>query len=122
LTAANYFGGFVRSYKNVQTLKNLPTCFVLTENEDATDNQTIQNFFKSLGSEAKGHRCYIYAASSLVPHPMIDPRQTSQGMSNAFWKNLYQETFRFLTVGEINPKNMKSLDEADDLPHIPNYS
>ena len=122
LTAANYFGGFVRSYKNVQSLKNIPTCFVLTENEDATDNQTIQNFFKSLGSEAKGHRCYSYAASSLVPHPMIDPRATSQGMSNAFWKNLYQETFRFLTVGEINPKNMNSLNEADDLPHIPNYS
>jgi len=57
-----------------------------------------------------------------VPHPMIDPRATSQGMSNAFWKNLYQETFRFLTVGEINRKNMNSLNEADDLPHIPNYS
>jgi esterase/lipase len=119
LTAANYFGAFIRSDKNVQALKNTPTCLILTQNDDATDNQVIQKFYKALGAQTKGHRCYVYAKSDLVPHPMVDPREVSQGMSNRFWKNMYQETFRFLTQGEINPKNMNSLPEADDLPHLP---
>lgn len=118
LTAANYFGAFVRSDKNVQVLKNIPTCLVMTENDDATDNQVLQKFFKSIGGEAKGHRSYVYDASDLVPHPMVDPRELSQGMNNRFWKSLYQETFRFLTQGKIDPKNMDSLEEANDLPHF----
>ncbi len=119
LTAANRFGAFVRSDKNLQALKNIPTCLVLTEHDDATDNQVLQKFHHSLGGEAKGHRCYLYEASDLVPHPMVDPREVSQGMVNHFWKNLYQETFRFLTKGEINPSKMNSVDPADDLPHLP---
>jgi len=122
LTAANYFGAFVRSDKNLQSLKNIPSCFFMTENEDATDNRVIQKFFKSLGGEANGHRSYTYEASCLVPHPMVDPREISRGMTNSFWKSLYQETFRFLTKGEINLNNLNSLDEADDLPRIPTYS
>lgn len=122
LTAANRFGAFVRNDKNVQSLKNIPTCLVLTEHDDATDNPTLQKFHNSLGGEAKGHRCYIYAASDLVPHPMVDPREISQGMTNHFWKNLYQETFRFFTQGEINSNNMNSVEGADDLPPLPTYS
>ncbi|MBE9125087.1 MULTISPECIES: alpha/beta hydrolase-fold protein [unclassified Coleofasciculus] len=122
LTAANRFGAFVRSEKNRQTLETIPTFLVLTENEDAADLQTNQRFFKQLGGESKGHRYYLYPASDLVPHPMVDPREISQGMTNRFWKSLYQETFRFLTTGEMDSANMSNLEEASDLPPIPTYS
>lgn len=121
LTANNYFGGFVRSQQNLQILKTIPTWFVLTENDDATDNHVIEQFFKSLGGSAKGHRYYLYPASDLVPHPMVNPLEVSQGMTNRFWKSLYQETFRFLSAGEIAPDNMSNLEEATDLPLVPSY-
>jgi len=44
---------------------------------------------------------YLYSASDLVPHPMVDPTTISQNMTNRFWQSMYQETFRFLTTGEI---------------------
>ncbi len=119
LTAANRFGAFVRGKKNVQALQKIPTLLVLTENEDAADVKTNQKFFKAIKS--KQHRYYCYPETDLVPHPMVDPFQVSQGMTNLFWKTLYQETYRFLTAGEINTKNMSSLDEASDLPAIPEY-
>ncbi|MFE1744045.1 alpha/beta fold hydrolase [Coleofasciculus sp. H7-2] len=121
LTAANYFGGFVRSQQNLQNLKNIPTFFVLTENDDATDNKVIQQFFNSMGGDAKGHRCYLYPESDLVPHPMVNPFDVSQGMVNRFWKSLYQETFRFLASGAIDCGNMSNIEEAADVPSVPNY-
>ena len=121
LTAANRFGCFVRNEKNRQTLHNIPTFLVLTENEDAADLKTNQKFFEQIGGEAKGHRYYLYEASDLVPHPLIDPREVSQGMTNRFWKSLYQEVFRFLTTGKVDAVNMSNLEEATDVPLIPNY-
>jgi esterase/lipase len=116
LTAANRFGSFVRSDKTQKALQNIPTFLVLTENEDAADLTTNQKFFEQIGGEAKGHRCYLYVASDLVPHPMVDPREVSQGMTNRFWKSLYQEVFRFLTTGKVDASNMNSLEEATDVP------
>jgi hypothetical protein len=71
---------------------------------------------------SKGHRCYVYHKSDLVPHPMVDPTTISQGMTNHFWQSLYQETFRFLTTGEIDPSNMSSLNQNSDLPQVPSLT
>ena len=40
-------------------------------------------------------------------------------MTNRFWQSLYQETFRFLTTGEIDDSNMSSLEQNSDLPQVP---
>ncbi|MEQ8537149.1 MAG: alpha/beta hydrolase [Coleofasciculus sp. D1-CHI-01] len=122
LTAANRFGAFVRSDKNRESLEEIPTFLVLTENEDAADLKTNQRFFDQIGAKGKGHCYYLYPASDLVPHPMVDPMEVSQGMTNRFWKSLYQETFRFLTTGEVDTDNMSNLEEAPDLPPMPTYS
>jgi len=45
---------------------------------------------------------------------MIDPTEVSQGMSNHFWQSLYQETYRFLTTGEVVIANMDKLEQALD--------
>jgi hypothetical protein len=91
---------------------------VLTENEDAADIETNKQFFASLGGEANKHQYYLYPAADLVPHPMVDPSEVSQGMSNRFWQSLYQETFRFLTIGEVDLSNMSSIGQDEDLPLV----
>lgn len=118
-TAAARFGSFVRKRENINALQQVPTFLALTENEDAAKVETNKDFFKAIGGESKGHRCYVYPAADLVPHPMVDPTTVSQGMTNRFWQSLYQETFRFLTKGEIDPKNMSSLEQNSDLPQVP---
>jgi hypothetical protein len=50
---------------------------------------------------------------------MVDPKEVSQGMSNQFWRNLYQETFRFLTAGDVDMDQFSSLEPAADLPTVP---
>jgi len=117
-TAADRFGGFVRNQKNVVTLQDTPTFLVLTENEDAADIQTNQDFFEKIGSEQNGHRLYKYPASALVPHPMVDPTEVSQNMSNHYWQSLYQETFRFLTTGNVNADRLSKLDQDPNLPAV----
>lgn len=118
LTAADRFGSaYVLRQKD--TLKAIPTFMVLTENEDAADIETNQNFFRDIGGERRGHRSYFYAADALVPHPLVDPEEVSQGMSNRFWRSLYQETFRFLATGEVDLQNMASVDPSPDLPTVP---
>jgi len=118
-TATDCFGGFVQDSKNVATLQDIPTFMVLTENEDAADIQTNKDFFKNIGSEQKGHRFYKYPASDLVPHPMVDPTEVSQNMSNHFWQRLYQETFRFLTTGDVKADHLSKLDQDPNLPAVP---
>ncbi|HEY9849743.1 MAG TPA: alpha/beta hydrolase [Leptolyngbyaceae cyanobacterium] len=118
-TAASRFGGFVRTPKNVQTLRSIPTFMVLTENEDAADIKTNQLFFEALGGERRGHQFYLYPAGDMVPHPLVDPTEVSQGMSNRFWQSLYQETYRFLTNGEVDESNMSNLEQNTDLPQVP---
>jgi alpha-beta hydrolase superfamily lysophospholipase len=119
LTAADRFGGsYVHSRSAVQTLRSIPTLLVLTENEDAADIATNRRFFRDIGGNRHRHRTYLYEAGDLVPHPMVDPTEVSQGMSNQFWKSLYQETFRFLTQGEISPANLASLAQSTDLPPV----
>ena len=49
---------------------------------------------------------------------MAEPNTVSQGMTNRFWQSLYQETYRFLTAGEINPGNMSTIDQDPDLPQV----
>lgn len=118
-TAADLFGGFVRHPKNVNILRNVPAFLVLTENEDAADIDTNQEIFKDMGGELQGHRYYLYPSSDLVPHPMVDPTEVSQQMSNRFWQSLYQETFRFLTAGEVDYKNMSNVEQDPKLPQVP---
>lgn len=119
LTAANRFGAFVRSRHNIRSIKKLSTLIVLTENEDAADIRTNQQFSESLGQEYQGHYLYTYPASDLVPHPMVDPEEISQGMSNEFWQSLYQETFRFLAGNRFNAANMSTLKQDLGLPQVP---
>lgn len=118
-TAADRFGGFVLHPKNVNIFRNVPTFLVLTENEDAADIDTNQELFKDMGGETKGHRYYLYPSSDLVPHPMVDPTEVSQQMSNRFWQSLYQETFRFLTAGEVDYQNMSNVEQDPNLPQVP---
>ena len=118
-SASNRFGDFVKSQENLDKLKDIPTFLVLTENEDAADVKTSQNFFKQLGEEAKGHRSFLYDQGDLVPHPMVSPTEVSRGMTNYFWQSLYQETYRFLKTGEIVASNMDKLEQATDLPLVP---
>ena len=119
LTGADRFGGFVRKPNNIATLRNIPTFLVLTQNEDAADLDTNQEFFENIGGDRNGHRCYLYSSGDMVPHPMVDPTEVSQQMSNRFWQSLYQETFHFLTAGEIDPDNMSNLDQDPNLPQVP---
>ncbi|MBD2122475.1 alpha/beta fold hydrolase [Trichocoleus sp. FACHB-262] len=120
LTAADRFGSsFVLNPKQTRTLQNIPTFLVLTENEDAADVKTNQTFFQEIGGNHQGHYSYLYPAQDLVPHPMVDPTEVSQNMSNRFWQSLYQETFRFLTQGKVNLDNMSNLEQAADLPLVP---
>ena len=118
LTAAARYGAFVRQPQNVKSLRKVPTLMVLTENEDAASIPTNQALFKDIGGTAAGHRSYIYLKTDLVPHPMAEPNTVSQGMTNRFWQSLYQETYRFLTAGEINPGNMSTIDQDPDLPQV----
>lgn len=119
LTAADRFGGNeVRTA--VSVLRSIPTFLVLTENEDAADIETNQQFFADLGGTARGHRSYLYPAAAMVPHPMVDPTEVSQNMRNAYWQSLYQETYRFLIRGEVNADNLGSLTPTADLPAVPN--
>jgi hypothetical protein len=54
-----------------------------------------------------------------VPHPMVDPTEVSQGMSNRFWQTLYQETYRFLSTGEAKLANLEQLQQDETLPIVP---
>jgi len=120
LTAVDRFGSsVVLSEKSIQVLKEVPTFLVLTENEDAADIQTNKDFYQQIGGDDHGNAFYLYEAQDLVPHPMIDPTEVSQNMSNRFWQSLYQETFRFLTTGRASAVNLKSLEQDADLPIVP---
>ncbi|XGV98668.1 MAG: alpha/beta fold hydrolase [Leptolyngbya sp. BL-A-14] len=119
-TAADRFGSsVVMSPASLESLKKVPIFMVLTENEDAADIKTNQAFYEETGAEQDGNRYYLYRAMDLVPHPMVDPTEVSQSMSNRFWQSLYQETFRFLTTGEVDIPNMGNLEQDPKLPQVP---
>ena len=123
-TAANCFGRFVRSPDLTIPLISVRTLLVLTENEDAADIETNQQFSKTLSGglfhhSSAPHELYTYPKSDLVPHPMVDPQEISQGMSNSFWQSLYQETFRFLAHGQFNPETMSRFEQDSSLPQVP---
>lgn len=123
LTAADCFGSSaVLNAKAIEALKQVPTFLVLTENEDAADVDTNKAFFDKIGGRRRGHRFYCYPAKDLVPHPMVDPTEISQGMSNRFWRSLYQETFRFLSTGEVETGNMSNLELDSNVPPVPAVS
>ncbi len=122
LTAADYFGGEVRSAENLARLKGTPVFMALTENEDAADIDANEQFFADLGDRSAGNWLYKYPASAMVPHPMVDPTEVSQGMSNLFWQSLYQETLRFLTSGEVNLANLETLAQDDSFSLVPPVS
>lgn len=119
LTAADYFGSEVRSAENVARLKGTPVFMALTENEDAADIEANEQFFADLGGHNAGNWLHKYPASAMVPHPMVDPTEVSQGMSNLFWQSLYQETLRFLTSGEVNLANLETLAQDDRVSAVP---
>lgn len=119
-TAADRFGGsVVMSPASIASLKKVPIFMVLTENEDAADIKTNQTFYEETGAEQDGNCYYLYRAMDLVPHPMVDPTEVSQNMSNRFWQSLYQETFRFLTTGDVDIPNMGNLEQDPTLPQVP---
>lgn len=117
-TANNRFGDFVLRKQSMQALQKIPTCLILTENEDAADIETNQNFTQKLGGPSRGHCSYTYPASDLVPHPMVDPTEVSQGMSNRYWQTMYQETYRFLVHGTISPQNLSRFEQDAQLPLV----
>jgi pimeloyl-ACP methyl ester carboxylesterase len=120
LTAVDRFGtSVVLRRDSVRTLQNIPVFLVLTENEDAADIETNQTFFQNLGGANQGHYLHFYPASDLVPHPLVDPTEISQGMSNRFWQSLYQETYRFLAEGTVDLSNLSNLEQNSDLPAVP---
>jgi pimeloyl-ACP methyl ester carboxylesterase len=120
LTAADRFGSsVVLSEASVRSLSNIPTFLVLTENEDAADLETTQDFYQRIGGEGEGHRFFLYPKEDLVPHPMVDPTEVSQNMSNRFWQSLYQETFRFLSAGRVNTSNLDNIEQDHSLPIVP---
>lgn len=122
-TAADRFGGsVVMSPALLKGLKKVPIFMVLTENEDSADIKTNQTFYEATGAEQDGNRYYLYRAMDLVPHPMVDPTEVSQNMSNHFWQALYQETFRFLTTGDVNIPNLGHLEQDPQLPQVPPVS
>jgi pimeloyl-ACP methyl ester carboxylesterase len=120
LTAADRFGNsVVLSDQSLRSLQNIPVFLVLTENEDAADIDTNKALYQQIGGEDNDNAFYLYPAEALVPHPMVDPTEISQNMSNRFWQSLYQETFRFLTTGRVNMQNMSNLEQNTDLPIVP---
>ncbi len=118
LTAADYFGSEVRSQANIDRLAKTPVFIALTENEDAADIESGEQFFADLGGRAHGNWLYKYPASAMVPHAMVDPVEISQGMSNLFWQSLYQETLRFLRTGEVDLANLETLAQDSSLPLV----
>ncbi|WP_232826196.1 alpha/beta hydrolase [Cyanothece sp. BG0011] len=119
ISATNRFGDFLLAEETIAQLKQISTFLVLTENEDAAHLPTSQAFFQDIGGESQGHRSFLYDQGDLVPHPMVSPTEVSQGMTNSFWQSLYQETYRFLTTGEIVPSNMDTVEQGTDLPSVP---
>lgn len=120
LTAADRFGSsVVLSQSSVNALQKVPVFMVLTENEDAADIATNTALFEQIGGTPNGNHFYLYLAKDLVPHPMVDPTEISQGMSNRFWQSLYQETFRFLTTGNADLANLGNVEQATDVPPAP---
>lgn len=122
-TGANRFGAFVRQADILAALRPTPTLLLLTENEDAADLQTNQRFARSLtrGSLFKrydNHYQYTFPSAALVPHPLVDPLEVSQNMSNAYWKPMYQEVFRFLTQTEFRSSSLEQTTEVADLPSL----
>lgn len=98
---------------------------MLTENEDATDVAAGEKFFAEVSSASNlefdcNHRnwLYKYPAAAMVPHPMIDPTEVSQGMRNLFGQSLYQETLRFLVTGNVEPHNLETLAQDSELPAV----
>lgn len=122
-TGANRFGAFVRTSENVAALRPTPTLIVLTENEDAADPQTTEGFNRSLSRASllkryDNHYLYTFPSQALVPHPMVDPSEVSQNMSNDYWKPMYQETFRFLTKTEFKSSSLEQIEAVSDLPPV----
>lgn len=120
LTAVDRFGSsYVLSPTSVRSLQDTPVFLTLTENEDAADIETNTTFFDKIGGSANGNYLHLYPTKDLVPHPMVDPTEISQGMSNRFWQSLYQETYRFLTTGNVDLSNLSNLEQNTDLPAVP---
>lgn len=122
-TAANRFGAFVRQRANISALGPTPTLTLLTENEDAADLQTNQGFCRSLAGgfifrRYNHHYSYTFPDGAKVPHPMVDPQEKSQGMRNAYWRPMYQETYRFLTQGAFDRSSLTSPTAVAALPPI----
>jgi pimeloyl-ACP methyl ester carboxylesterase len=123
-TAANRFGSFVRKEENLAALRPKPTLMILTENEDAANLETNQSFNQALGRASlvrqyDHHYSYTFPSEDLVPHPMVDPLEVSQNMSNAYWKPMYQEVFRFLTQTEFEGSSLEHTTEVSGLPAVP---
>jgi pimeloyl-ACP methyl ester carboxylesterase len=123
-TAANRFGAFVRQRDNISALQPIPTLLMLTENEDAANLKTNRAFHDALKGgflfrRYDHHYSYTFPAGAKVPHPMVDPREISQEMQNAYWQPMYQETYRFLTQGDFQSSSLENPSAVAELPSVP---
>lgn len=123
-TAANRFGAFVRQRDNISALQPIPTLLMLTENEDAANLKTNRAFHDALKGgflfrRYDHHYSYTFPAGAKVPHPMVDPREISQEMQNAYWQPMYQETYRFLTQGDFQSSSLENPAAVAELPSVP---
>ncbi|KAL3699589.1 hypothetical protein R1sor_017611 [Riccia sorocarpa] len=119
--ATDVFGNHV--LKEAGKIAPVPTFLMLTENDDSADIDTNKNFTSQLkqlsGNSGTPHLQSMYTADMRVPHPMVDPIEVSQGMTNRYWVTLYQETFRFLTEGTVNDGQLKRTTPDPSLPKVP---
>eukprot|EP00276_Gloeochaete_wittrockiana_P000378 CAMPEP_0184671478 /NCGR_PEP_ID=MMETSP0308-20130426/85519_1 /TAXON_ID=38269 /ORGANISM="Gloeochaete witrockiana, Strain SAG 46.84" /LENGTH=289 /DNA_ID=CAMNT_0027118621 /DNA_START=442 /DNA_END=1311 /DNA_ORIENTATION=- len=116
----NLGSAIIMSDASIKALSHTP-CFILTtENDDATDNQTIRAFIEALGGKDNGHVLTDYSKDMQVPHPMMNPDEISQGMTNQYYKNMYQETYRFLTDGTVKVSQVQEKTPLDPALPKPN--
>ncbi|BBM98277.1 hypothetical protein MPTK1_1g12210 [Marchantia polymorpha subsp. ruderalis] len=119
--ASDVFGSHV--LKEADKIASIPTFLMLTENDDSADIPTNKAFNEHLnalsGRSGTPHLQGMYTADMRVPHPMVDPVEVSQNMTNRYWASLYQETFRFLTQGVVNQAQLKSQSQDSSLPAVP---
>ncbi|MGI8934425.1 MAG: hypothetical protein ACR2FS_10160, partial [Phormidesmis sp.] len=73
----------------------------------------------SLFKRYDNHYLYTFPSAALVPHPMVDPLEKSQNMSNGYWKPMYQETLRFLAQTEFRSSSLEQMGTVSELPPVP---
>lgn len=101
-----------------KNLRKVPIFWVSTENDEVNDPEADSQFMQQLGGTWKGNYHYLYPRHALVPRAVITPPSDSLGMSNYFWRSLYQETWRFLVTGEVDQRHLGQWQLDSRLPSL----